>query len=199
MKAEHMQRGWQVILDYHDHVELDGMAYPIINNHRNYIVALKILRNKNILMEDKVETVLPLLYVDEIPKGTEAQAIYAYFDLFNDKKPKDNRPITFDIVQDSQYIFAGFMQTYGIDLDECEPMKIEKFIALVKGLPSNTRLADVIKIRTTPIPLATKNNAKQIADIIRAKAEVALENNDSLGKSMQSFGKFVQEWARHGR
>lgn len=185
-----------MLLEYHDHVEIDGMAYPIKNNHKNYITALKVLRCRDILAEDKLEAVIPLLFDEDIPVELWEKAITAYFNLFN-KKPKDNRPPSFDIIQDSDYIYAGFMQTYGIDLDECD-LKIEKFIAMIKGLPSDTKLAEIIKIRTMPIPTATKNNARQIADIIRAKTEVALEG-DTFGKGMQTFGQLVKEWARHGR
>jgi len=185
-----------VLLEYHKYIEVNGKAVPIINDHKAYIVALKILRNKDILEEVKADALLPLLFKGTVPDGYKTQAIIKYFELFADKKKNGQREATFDIIQDADYIYAGFMQVYGIDLDECE-MKIEKFIALLKGLPSDTRLSEIIRIRTMEVPKATKYNAKQISDILRAKRDFALEGNEDNG--MKSFGKFVKEWARHGR
>ena len=194
-----MPRGSQVLLEYHDHIELDGYGYGIRNNHRDYIVALKILRAKEILEEDKAQAVLPLLFSEPIPKGKEVEAIEAYFELFVSDKRKSNAPASFDIIQDADYIYAGFIQAYGIDLDSEETeLKVEQFIALIKGLPSTTKLGDIIRIRTMPVPEPTKFNAKQRADIIEAKATFALEG-ESLGKSWSNFGRAIKEWARHGK
>ena len=187
-----------MLLDYHDHIELDGVAYLIHNSHRNYITALKLIRSEKIFEEDKVELVLPLLFKDEIPKGKEVEAIQNYFNLFTEEhRPKRKGEPSFDIVQDADYIYAGFMQSYGMDLDNVD-LKIEKFIALLKGLPTNTKLSDIIRIRTMPIPQRTKWNAQQIADIIEAKHEFALDNQGRI-QGMGDFGKMIKEWARHGR
>ena len=186
-----------MLLEYHDHVEVGGCSILINNSHKAYIVALKILRSKDVFEEDKAEALLPLLFKEQVPQGLENEAIIAYFDLFAEKKKNGKHEPTFDIVQDADYIFAGFMQVYGIDLDECD-MKVEKFIALLKGLPSDTKLSEIIKIRTMEVPKATKYNAKQISDILIAKRDFALDNGNEI-TGMKSFGKFVKEWARHGR
>ena len=186
-----------MLLEYHDHVEVGDCSIPINNSHKAYIVALKILRSKDIFEEDKAEALLPLLFVDIVPIEESVKFITAYFDLFSEKRKSNNKEATFDIIQDADYIFAGFMQVYGIDLDECD-MKIEKFISLLKGLPSDTRLAEIIKIRTMEVPKPSKYNAKQISDILIAKREFALDNGSEI-KGLSSFGKMVKEWARHGR
>ena len=185
-----------MLLEIHDHIEMDGVAYRIRNSHRNYITALKIIRSRDIFEEDKARAVLPLLFDDGIPEGKEVEAISAFFGLFADpRKPKTDRKPSMDIVQDAEYIYAGFMQTYHIDLDETD-LTIERFIALLKGLPSDTRLAEISRIRTMEIPQRTKWNGRQIADIMSLKREYALESQD-IGFS--SFGKLIKEWAEHGR
>ena len=186
-----------MLLERHDHIELDGVAYRIRNSHRSYITALKIIRSKDIFEEDKPQAVLPLLFEDTIPEGRETDAVIAFFSLFSDRRrtTSDRKP-SMDIVQDAEYIYAGFMQTYGIDLDETD-LTIERFIALLKGLPSDTRLAEITRIRTMEIPQRTKFNAKQIADIMSLKREYALTDTQDNGFS--SFGKLIKEWAEHGR
>ena len=183
-----------MLLEHHDHIELDGKGYAIRNSSQSYITALKVLRSEDILEEDKVQTVLPLLFSEDIPEGLEVQAVIAFFELFSEKRKGDGKP-SFDLVQDAEYIYAGFMQTYGIDLEDTD-MAIERFIALLKGLPSGTRLADIIRIRTTPVPQRTKWNAQQVADIMKAKQEFALDRKDN---GMGGFGRLIKEWARHGR
>ena len=185
-----------MILEYHTHIEIRGERYAIVNSHRAYFTALKICRNKDILEEDKAEVLLPILFKDEVPTILAVPAIRKYFELFMEKKGDSGKPC-FDLIQDAQYVYAGFMQAYGIDLDETT-LPVEKFVALLRGLPPDTKLAEIIKIRTMPIPAPTKYNAEQRQSIIRAKASVRLES-DSDGKGFRQFGQLIKEWAKYGR
>ena len=54
----------------------------------------------------------------------------------------------YSLVYDSDYIFAGFMQAYGIDLiEEQGKLPWDKFLALLKGLPESTQLSNIMRIR----------------------------------------------------
>lgn len=53
---------------------------------------------------------------------------------------------TFDVEIDADYVYAAFMQAYGIDLMEVD-MHWHKFRALLMGLPSGTMLAEIISWR----------------------------------------------------
>lgn len=191
-----MQGNSQALLERKDRIELESGEYRINNNHKVYIRAVRILRSKDIFERDKIEVLVPLLFADPIPQGEEMKAVLAFFGLFADKKASKERAV-FDLVQDLDYIIAGFLQTYGIDIDETD-LSIEKFIALLKGLPSDTRLSDIIKIRTMRVPKPTKNNAEQINAIMKAKANFALKS-DSDSSVWRDFGKVIKEWAEHGR
>ena len=86
-------------------------------------------------------------------------------------------PVLFDFEQDSDLIYAGFMQAYGIDLTaEVGRLRWEKFMALFKGLPENTEFRRIVKLRATPIPKANKQNMEYIAHLTKAKQAVALKN-----------------------
>ncbi|PKY89699.1 hypothetical protein CYJ57_03035 [Falseniella ignava] len=64
------------------------------------------------------------------------------------KSEEDDQPL-YDISQDGEYIYSSFMQAYGIDLfDEQNKMHWHKFNALLSGLPSDTKFAEVIRIRS---------------------------------------------------
>ena len=63
--------------------------------------------------------------------------------------PKEEKERVIDFDQDANYIYASFMQAYGINLIEQQgKMHWKEFLALLDGLPSNTRMKEIIKIRT---------------------------------------------------
>ena len=50
---------------------------------------------------------------------------------------------------DAEYIYSSFLQAYGIDLiDAQNSLHWKKFNALLNGLPSDTKFAEVLKIRS---------------------------------------------------
>ena len=54
----------------------------------------------------------------------------------------------YDIRFDGDYIYASFLQAYGIDLFDVQgELHWKKFNALLSGLPEGTKLMEVIKIR----------------------------------------------------
>lgn len=54
----------------------------------------------------------------------------------------------YDIRYDGDYIYASFLQAYGIDLFDMQgKLHWRKFNALLSGLPEGTKLMEVIKIR----------------------------------------------------
>lgn len=54
----------------------------------------------------------------------------------------------YDIRYDGDYIYASFLQAYGIDLFDVQgQLHWKKFNALLSGLPEGTKLMEVVKIR----------------------------------------------------
>ncbi|GAB2022061.1 bacteriophage Gp15 family protein [Pseudolactococcus yaeyamensis] len=63
-------------------------------------------------------------------------------------KSEDDDKIHYSLTYDGDYIFASFMQAYGIDLIEVQDtLHWQKFNALLSGLPDGTKFVEVIKIR----------------------------------------------------
>lgn len=90
---------------------------------------------------------------------------------------------TFDFKEDSDYIYASFMQAYGIDLVECQGrLHWKKFIALFQGLPENTKIREVMRIRGMEQPKPTKHNQKEIQELMELKAYYALGYREENGK-----------------
>ena len=83
---------------------------------------------------------------------------------------------TMDFEQDAGLIYAAFLQTYNIDLYAVRnSMDWRIFIALLRGIPENTELSRVMKIRGMKVPERNKNNSDYVDSIIKAKRAVALD------------------------
>jgi len=60
----------------------------------------------------------------------------------------EDRERLFSLKYDAEYIYASFLQAYGIDLmDAQNSLHWKKFNALLNGLPSDTKFAEVLKTR----------------------------------------------------
>lgn len=79
----------------------------------------------------------------------------------------------FSLKYDAEYIYSSFMQAYGIDLiDAQNTLHWKKFNALLNGLPSDTKFAEVLKIRSYK---PQKGDSKKYKESMkRLKKEYAL-------------------------
>ena len=81
----------------------------------------------------------------------------------------------YDLVQDAQYIYASFMQDYGMDLFEQHgKLHWYKFQALLNGLSDETKFKKVIEIRTMKLPTG-KGTSNQREEIKKMKKIYALK------------------------
>ncbi len=79
----------------------------------------------------------------------------------------------FSLKYDAEYIYSSFMQAYGIDLiDAQNSLHWKKFNALLNGLPSDTKFAEVLKIRS--YKPQTDDSKKYKESMKRLKKEYAL-------------------------
>lgn len=113
----------------------------------------------------------------------------------NDKQP-------FDFKEDADLIYAGFMQQYGIDLQESN-MHWWKFMILLENLGSGTRLQKVMEYRT--VDTNNKDMSKKEKDFYKAmqryygldripeksekikRIEEALLNGEDVSKLLQEL------------
>ena len=107
-----------------------------------------------------------------------------------------------DFIQDGPLIYAAFMQAYGIDLN-AQRGKLHwwKFNALLRGLPSDTRLMEVVRIRTKPMPPPNEHNAKERAELARLKQEYALqltaeEREEQLQEGLRKLAQMMLSMAK---
>lgn len=89
-----------------------------------------------------------------------------------------------DFEKDGDYIYASFMQAYRIDLiEEQGRLPWKKFLYLFNGLPADTKIKQIMRIRQMPIPEYNGKNSKEIQEINEMKSYYALPVEGGGGQS----------------
>lgn len=89
-----------------------------------------------------------------------------------------------DFEKDGDYIYASFMQAYKIDLiEEQGRLPWKKFLYLFNGLPADTKIKQIMRIRQMPVPEYNGKNSKEIQEINEMKSYYALPVEGGGGQS----------------
>ena len=89
-----------------------------------------------------------------------------------------------DFEKDGDYIYASFMQAYKIDLiEEQGRLPWKKFLYLFNGLPADTKIKQIMRIRQMPVPEYNGKNSKEIQEINEMKSYYALQVEGGGGQS----------------
>lgn len=168
-----------------------GRFYPAHTDFRRVLSYLRIIENE----EDEDRGWLSVAcFFDDIT-GVDMDDLQAWLESFllcGEERQEDGvkQQKVFDILKDFNFIYAGFMQAYGINLREVT-MHWFTFMALLDGLPSGTKLSDVMSIRSKKIENWMK--PEDVREISRMKQLYSLEETvdpmDALGSMLRSMAK----------
>lgn len=130
-------------------IEHNGISYGINTDYRLWLDLPEKLQRLNERDYDGYIS----LFADDIPpiSNETVEALIAFYNpprvLPNTEYESGHRAEVIDYIIDADYIYAGFMQAYGIDLVDAE-MHWHKFLALVEGLPEGTVMTNIIQYRS---------------------------------------------------
>jgi hypothetical protein len=149
-----------------DEIEIDGKKYVVNASFDVILRVIDLLEEKRFSPITQVKTALKMLINDNLEHYTHEERIECMqqiLDLYVQMKepvtldragnpmptpPKDDSGATYSYTEDADYIYAAFMQTYGIDLIEQQgKLHWAKFKALLTGLPDNTMFSEILRIR----------------------------------------------------
>ena len=153
-------------------VIVNGRKIKLDLDFRNVLRMMDILQTDDLTSEAREW--LALRCICRHPRKGMLEAVKNLLFVPNEHKARER---VMDFVQDADLIRAAFEQAYGIDLTK-DRIHWLRFLYLLSGLPENTRLSEVISIRSRPIPEPTKYNQKEIQSLIEAKAAVALRMSE---------------------
>lgn len=141
-------------------VQIADDYYPIDTDYRVGIMFEEAVRDPDLSALDKVVTALELYFHARLPdprftKEAMEQILWFYR---CGKEPKETEEgnsgerekEAFSYEYDSDYIYAAFLQTYGIDLTE-KRLHWWQFQALFRALPEDTKIMKIIGYRTMTI------------------------------------------------
>lgn len=187
------------------HVTVDGQEIKIQPFFDNVLDVLSVFDDKSMTDEEKVMYAY-CAFTGKKGKDFEQQVkiVQCILDtiVFPDKKKQQKEQKAFDFLQDAPYFYAAYKQSYGIDLfEEQGRLHWWAFLFLFQGLPKNTRMMEIIKIRTEPMPKATKHNAEYRKSLAKAKLSVALEipqeeREKNAQKALESFAQMIAKMAQ---
>ncbi|MGU8046729.1 bacteriophage Gp15 family protein [Streptococcus suis] len=158
-----------------DELAFNGKVYPLDLSFDNVLVIFDVLNDDSV--DDLEKTYVCLnrltgLSLEELLKMFSPETAFETFksifdscikirnrakrqeyDLLGNPLPEvetdedDEEPL-YSIEHDAEYIYAAFMQVYRIDLIEVQgELHWKKFNALLAGLPDNTKMSEIMRIR----------------------------------------------------
>lgn len=134
--------------DLPDTVCVDGEKCFMRTDFKNWIKFELIITDTNLTGEQKLMATLPLCF-RKLPSNPDV-AIKACTEFYGGgsegKKGGEHIRPLYSFLHDGDLIFSSFKSQYGIDLCS-ENMHWYKFRALLKGLGSDTKFAEVVYIR----------------------------------------------------
>lgn len=161
-----------------DCVEIDGGTYYINTDFRVW-VKIELLFSDDVPEGYRLPLALSLAF-DVVPENKEeaAEALLAFYSggkitekkaSGKKKKPRKNRRI-YSFEYDSEYIYAAFLQAYGIDLADVK-MHWFKFKALFAALPDECLMSKIMGWRaleiTKDMPEASRKRYAELKEAYR--------------------------------
>lgn len=144
---------------------INGVECPINADFRTVLRCYEIQGKKKELSEEDLIAILRKFYKKQRSFDEEhVSQMFWFFSCGREKKKSFPRKIAginnkqpFDFEEDADLIYAGFLQQYGIDLQEVD-MHWWKFMILLENLGTDTRLSRIMEYRT--IDTASKHLSK---------------------------------------
>ena len=176
-----------------DCIECGGKFFNIKTDFRTWLCFSQAVNEKKAVVDD-----VDFVYADEIPPAEEKPE--AFKKLLEFYMPKNELPRKveskeggakiLDYVLDADYIYAAFLEQYGIDLLETDKkghaieLHWHKFLALLSGL-HGTKLNEIMSWRGWSGDTKTEYG-KQMAKL-RSVWELPEEQNEKVQEDLEKF------------
>lgn len=141
-----------------DEVEIDGTRYRLNTDYRICIMYEMLMLDDEVEDRNKLIKALRLFYGDTIPRDVDAAVdkIIWFYNCGRDKEErkskegKRSKKRIYDFDYDADYIYAAFLQQYGVDLQD-EEIHWWKFRAMFKSLRDDTEFVKIMGYRSIQI------------------------------------------------
>ena len=165
---------------------------------QNVIRVQRVLQDNTFSTEQRIDISLRLLVKRRLFFWTINQKqdlLNSIVDGFISPGKKNSGKRLMDFEQDAWAIYSAFRQAYGIDLHR-HRLHWWVFLDLLRALPDDTKLSQIIGIRAQPMPPATKYNAAERQRLSRLKAQYALRDKKTAEEGLKSMADMIMHMAR---
>jgi len=144
-----------------DEIEIEGKIYPLDLAFDTVLRFFDLMDDESFFDHEKINIAFKMFVDtdDEFDFDVKYQAVKTIVETFiirdesNGSDDGGTSKQLYDLKQDAEYIYASFLQEYGIDLIEQQgKLRWEKFLALLGGLRDNTRFKEIVWIRAAELP-----------------------------------------------
>lgn len=169
-----------------DKIRINGGEYDLNLTFDNVLRWYELIDDKKISDTGKIllafEMFVPDCEADLNTQIDTVQSIAKYIaDSPDDDQETADQTQYYSFSKDAEYIFASFLQEYGIDLlDQQGIMRWEKFIALFRGMRDSTKINQIIGIRAADLPTGDSESEKAERErLVRLKNAYALDSEQN--------------------
>ncbi len=167
-----------------EEIEVDGIAYPIVTDFREWFRFADMLADEELEKEEKLY--LMTQWLSEAPEEITSELVNAVFRFYRadalkpdslesddeEETEQPKRPPVFDWKYDAAFILSDFRRFYGIDLLSVEYMHWWEFRCLFDALPDDSQCQKRIGYRSADLS-QIKNEAER-KRIARIQQQIAL-------------------------
>ena len=140
-------------------VEVDGVEYDISSNFRDSILFEILMQDNNISERDKLVLGLQYYYRDNIPENIKEAVEKMLWFYRCGKEEVEAKGVgseedvsqVYSYEHDDDYIYAAFLDQYGIDLQDVEDLHWWKFKAMFKSLKEDNKISKIMGYRAMKI------------------------------------------------
>ena len=177
------------------YVKVGGKKYWIRTSFRSALLALDVIKDGLLSEYEKMDLIIESLVKNPFVKWMPAEKKMSLYSsiasdfLSHGQEKKTSSKKVMDLVQDKSLIIAAFRQSYGIDLcSRSLDLHWWTFFFFLAGIPADTRLMEIVSIRSRPLPKPTKYNHEERAQLMRLKSEYALKLSDEEKQAQMQDG-----------
>ena len=148
-------------------ITIDNKEYEINSDFRTSILFELLMQDKSIKDNDKIYLALELYYPnipDDINSAIEKMLWFYRCGkdlIISKRKGKGKSDIKiYSFEYDDDYIYAAFMDQYGIDLQDIKYLHWWKFKAMFKSLKEDTEIVKIMRYRSMDLSKIKDKNEK---------------------------------------
>lgn len=176
-------------------LEINGVRYKINTDFRYWINYTLLLEDNSFTEEEKILTVLQLIFVDIIPENLQEafEKIKWFYNCGEEIRTSNYKPVgkneaekIFDYEYDANYIYSAFMTQYHIDLQDVD-LHWWKFQSLFRALDDNLLFSKIQKYRAIDLKDIKDSKEKAFYKKMKKlyalpKEEIEIENKEQLNE-----------------